>query len=808
MQDLNNDFTVGNGKPHQDVDIKFVWGKIFGNWYWFVLSVVLFTALAIVLYFYISPFYTVEARVLVTGYNSQGRQLTGTDESTILSGLGGAGGAPSSYPNTVTNEMEIIHSRTLVEKTMRDLQLNVQYFGQNALRYEEIYKASPYLIHILSLTNFVDPIEYDVRVVNDKVKFEDEDTDSSFTASFGDTLKFWYGSWVLERNFGVLATNPKRELGLTINNYNNTLYGLLNDLEAETTNEYVNIVDLTITKQCPQKYEDMMRYLLDLYKKADVETHNRIADSTIAFINTRLIDVSYDLSNIDKDIESFKKQNHITDISDDTKQLLQVSSVVDQQYSDAQVQLKVIEDLEKYLMDASNNTRVMPTTAPIQDAAFVKTLDKYNDLELQRQSYLQNSTEENPNIKSIDIQLSQLRGDMLTMMSTFKKGLATTQDNLQSRNSQMNGKIKQVPTQERIYIDYTRKQNVVQSLYLYLLQTREQTEVSKSNNVGPIRVIDEPQRGPLAFFPSWIIMIPSALFLGLLVPAVVIFMKELLNVRVITTDDITNISNVPIVADINHSKGGKHLIVSKDSRDQISEQFRTLRTNLQFLMPNASDNTIMVTSSMGGEGKSFVVINLAASIAITGKKVLLMELDLRKPHIFSLLKVDNSIGFSNYIISDIKARDIIKPSNIHPNCYFIGPGTLPPNPGELLVHDRVKLLFEEVKKEFDYVLVDCAPVGLVADALLLNKYVDTVLYVVRQQFTHKKQINLIQGLANDRKFKNINIIFNDIKRIPGYGYGSSYSYSYGSKYGYYENENTSLFKRIFGTGRKKKSETV
>ena len=256
---------------------------------------------------------------------------------------------------------------------------------------------------------------------------------------------------------------------------------------------------------------------------------------------------------------------------------------------------------------------------------------------------------------------------------------------------------------------------------------------------------------------------------------------------------------MPVVADLSHSKGDKSIVVTKEARTRISEQFRTLRTNLHFLMPDADENTILVTSSMGGEGKSFVAINLAATIALSGKKVLLMELDLRKPHIYSILNIDNNEGFSNYIISDISPRDIIKPSNIHPDFYFMGPGVLPPNPAELLAHDKVKQLFSDLKPQFDYIIVDCAPIGLVTDSLLLRKYVDTVLYVVRQRFTYKKQINLIQGLANDRKFKNVNIVFNDIKDIPGYGYG--YGYNSYNDHGYY-GDRKPFFKRIFGKRRK------
>lgn len=796
MQDSYNDLNVSrNVSPHHDIDVKFLVGKIFGNWYWYVLSVFLFLVLATFIFFYTSPYYTVMGRVLVNGYNSQGRQIVGTDQATVLGDLG-----KNSYPNSVSNELEIIHSRTIIEKTIHDLELNLQYFGKNAIRYEEIYKESPYFIHVLYLNDdkIIEPIEYDVKADDKKVWFEDEDTDSSFTASYGDTLTFWYGSWVLERNPAAVIKNPDRRLGLIINSYHATLKMLMDDIEAITTTEYVNIIDLSITAQCPAKNEDMLRHIINLYVKSDVDNNNRIADSTIAFINNRLIKVSEDLNNIDKNIETFKKENGITDISDDSKQLLQLSSTVSNDLADKQVQLKVVDDLEKYLMDEHNNTRVMPTTAPIQDAAFVQTLEKYNTLQLQRQGYLQNSTEQNPNVKSIDIQLSQLRGDLLSMMRTFKRGITTEQNELLSRNNQVVGNIKKVPTKERIYIDYTRKQNVVQELYLYLLQTREQTEVSKSYNIGPIRVIDEVKRGPMPFFPTWVILIPCALFLGLLVPSVVIFLKELLNTKVITTNDISNATYVPVVADINHNKEGKTVVVSKDDRSQVAEQFRTLRTNLHFLLPDASEKTVLVTSSMGGEGKSFIAVNLAAAVALSGKKVLIMELDLRKPYIYSILGVDNNEGFSNYIISDINARDIIRPTNLHPDCYYIGPGMLPPNPAELLAHDRVKQLFDEVKPEFDYIIVDCAPVGLVTDALLLRKYVDTVLYVVRQRFTYKKQINLVQGLANDKKFKNINIVFNDIKRVPGYGY----TYGYNSSQNYY-GERKSFFGR-----RKRRTHTA
>src|SRR5436190_9576002 len=338
MQDLNNEFTTSNTRPQRDVDIKFIVAKVLGNWYWYVLSVGLLLILGILIAIFSSPRYTVTGRVMVTGYNSQGKAVTGTDESTILKDLG-----MFSVPNSVSNELEIIHSRTLVEQTVHDLQLNVSYWGQGDIRYEEIYKNSPYFIKILYLKNISDPIEYDVRVINNKVKFQDENTDSSFTASFGDTLNFNYGTWVLESNPYVTETNPKHELGMVINSYNATLYAYMDDIEAMTTNEFVNIIDLSIGGPTPEKNEDMLKYLINLYIKRDIAEHNNIADSTIAFIDSRLSGVSQDLTGIDKNIESFKKQNRLTDLTDDAKELLQNTSTVNQTLAQKDVEVKVVD---------------------------------------------------------------------------------------------------------------------------------------------------------------------------------------------------------------------------------------------------------------------------------------------------------------------------------------------------------------------------------------------------------------------------------------------------------------------------------
>lgn len=797
MQDQSN----GNGvirfnqNNNQEVDFKFLVSKVLGNWYWYLLSLVLCIGLALLYLRYATPQFNVTSKVLVNANNGN-KTSSGISEGTMLSELG-----LFSDQSDVNNELQIIHSRTLIEKTVHDLQLNVTYWGQGDVRYSETYKKSPFFINLLSLKKQLEyPIEYDIRIVKDKVKFTDEETDSTFTASFGDTLRFKYGEWVLLRNPVVTEKDPKRPLGLKIITYGNALAQYTTNITAVITNEDVTTIDLGYSTAVPEKGEDVLNHLINLYVNANIDENNRIADSTIAFIDSRIVGVGRDLGTVERGIEQFKKTNKLADLSEQSKTLVGTSSDLEKTLAEQDVQIEVVDGLIKYLDDNKNNQRIMPTTAPIQDPAFVATLEKYNSLQLQRQDLLLNSTEANPAIKSIDIQLEQQRADLLKLLQSFRNGLVVSRTNLQARSGSLETAIQKVPTQEREYLEYSRRQNVLQQLYVYLLQTREQTAVSKYNNIAPLRIIDAPESAPLPYYPNKIITALVALILAMAIPSGVLFVKELMNTKVISVADVTNATSVPVVAEISHSKSKKTVVVNKETRSAVAEQFRSLRTNLQYLMTGVNDKVILMTSSMSGEGKSFVAINLASALAISGKRVLLMELDLRKPKLSSNLNIDNGVGITNYIVSDVKLSDIIKPTNVHPNCYLISSGSLPPNPSELILHERVQKLFAEAKQSFDYIIIDTPPVGLVTDAQLLGSFADLTLYVVRQKYTFKKQISIVEDLYYHRKFKKLNIVINDVKRTPGYSYGYGYGYGYGYADGYYDKEKkTPFFKRVFSS---------
>ncbi len=773
-----------------DVDLKFIVGKVLGNWYWFVISVIAWILIGILFMIIFAPTYNISAKVIVNGVNSK-----------VQSGMASEGGMLADLdlyakPNNVNNELQVLHSRTLINQTIRDLQLNVVYAVERGILYREMYDQSPFFIKLLNLKQMPemkeDPQKYDITIdKNDKLHFEDDNTDSVFTASYGDTLHFYYGTWVLQKN-PMVAGNPDEDYRLKIASVGSTFEDLNDNIIALVYSTDVTSIDITMGSNVKRKGEATLRHLIDLYVQSDINNNNRVADSTIAFINARLANVTQDLNQIEGNIESFKKSNNIADLESQGKAFLSNSIETNKALADQQVQIQVIHELASYLEDDKNNQRVMPTTAPIKDPAFVSLLEKYNGLQLQRQELLVNSTENNPAVKTLDLQATQLRQDLLKILRSYESGLVLNQKDLARQTNVAASNIRNVPTQERVYLEFSRKQSVLQSLYTYLLTTREQAAVSKSN-ISPIRIVDAPEADEIQYFPDPLIVFIVALLMGLITPSVTLFVKELLNTKVMVPSDIEELTEVPVVAQISRKKGKGALVVTKDSRSEVAEQFRILRTNLQYLLTGATEKVILITSSMGGEGKSFVAVNFASVLALAGKKVLLVELDLRKPKLSSALDLSNETGITNYIISDVSLRDVIKPSGIHDNCWLLSSGNVPPNPSELIIHDKIEKMFAEAKNQFDFIIVDTPPVGLVTDAQLVSRFADLTLYVARQKFTFKRQMSLVEELASNNKLKKPYIVLNDVRKLPGYSFGSSSKY----ERGYYE-EKKPFFKRIFG----------
>ncbi|HEY8919690.1 MAG TPA: polysaccharide biosynthesis tyrosine autokinase, partial [Chitinophaga sp.] len=720
-------------------DLRKTLDRLIRHWYWFVLCAVLGLFLSWLYLRYATPSYKIKGKILVQD-DQKGSDLPGEE---ILSQL-----QMFNNKSSVDNEVEILKSRTLMEKVVRDMELNTTYFVEGRVKKTEQFVKLPFTFHWLTMKDTLDEVKYVLKPLNEK-EFTLNYKDVSRKAAWNDTLHLPEGIVWIRRNDQFPLLND--EYLIKMQSIDNTVsdYQLL--LDIDVPNKQVSTIDLSLTATIPDKGEKVLNKLLDAYLQASVEDKNRIADSTISFIDNRLVIVSAELAGVEKDIQQFKQSNQLANLEEQSKLLVATTGDLSKQLTEQQVRLSIVETLEQYIRDEQNNKRVVPSSLIIQDPTFIALVEKYNSLQLERERALLSNTETNPFVQNLNQQLKGLRTDLQNNLASLKQGIQAGLAGLQHNANLVSSEIRSVPGKERVFLDYSRQQTVKQELYLFLLKKREESAISKSSNIAIARIIDLGKSEPLPFKPRRALTYLLGLIGGILLLSAWLYLRELLNRRVTDKEDITKNTPAPILAEIGHNANHERVVVEKESRSPVAEQFRAMRTNLQFILSGKKEKVILLTSSMSGEGKSFVATNLAAVLALSGKSVVLMEMDLRKPKISQMLGLPNQLGFSTYAIGKVSLDELIKPSGIHDNFWLIPSGPIPPNPVELLLLERTEQLFAELKEQFDYVIIDTAPIGLVTDAQILGRFADATLYLVRQGYTFKQQVQLIKELYQQRK---------------------------------------------------------
>ncbi|HTN46496.1 MAG TPA: polysaccharide biosynthesis tyrosine autokinase [Flavipsychrobacter sp.] len=754
-------------------------GMILSYWPWLIGSVLVTLFIANVYLRYSTPMYHIRAKVLI----QDDKKSSGMSEADFLEDLGLGG------KSNVDNEIEIFKSRYLMQRVVRDLQLNIRYFTKGRFKTLEAYEPKPFTFTLLRSANDTFRESY--------ANYELEKVKDGFILFDGS--KYWKGKWgtVLTLSIGRAFIDANSSVSwpegqkfiIAASNVEDVAMGYLSSLDVALVNKQVSMINLMFNDAIPKRGEIVLNKLVDVYIRANVDDKNRIADSTMTFIDERLKVVGEELRGVERDKQDFMEANNVTDINAQSSMLLQSSNDYAGQLTQQQVQLNVVESIEKYIVD--NNRRVIPANlTAIQNPTFTSLIDKYNALQLERERTLMTTTENNPIIQSMDNQLDNLRQDVKNNLASAKSNIQIGINQLRSRAGNIDAQIRSAPGKERVFIDISRQQNIKQELYLFLLKKREECAITKSATIANARVVDPAKADGMAFSPNRSKTYMNAFLLGLFLPILGIFLKEQLNTKLIKKSDITARTKTPIIAEVGHNLGEKSVLVEAGSKNVLAEQFRNLRTNLQFLLPNPNEKVILLTSTMSGEGKSFIASNLASTLAISNKKVLLIELDLRKPKISKIFNITSPLGFSNYIIGQAELKDVIIPSGVHDSLFILPSGPIPPNPAELLMTNRMSSMIKELRQHFDYIIVDTAPVGLVTDAQILGGYVDATLYVVRQEYTFKQQIGLIDDLYKGKKLPSMCVVVNDVKSAKnayGYGYGYGYGYSYGYGYGDYSN---------------------
>lgn len=762
----NLDFLQEN---NDNFDLRLVLLKYLRYWYWFIIALVVALGLAFFYLQYATRIYKITSVLLIK------------DEK-----KGGMGGASEMFKELdisggnkiVENEMEVLKSRTLLVKVVDDLNLTVSYFSEGSFRDQELFGNSPITINYTFLNEKAYKTPLFIQTIDSQhYELLDEGKNSLGKFIYSQSINSPYGRFRVFPNKKQTATDQL--IKVKFSGREGFIASLSNNLQVDLLNQKSTVVQLSMESGVPEKGKAILAKLLDVYTYSALEDKNLESTNTLRFIEDRLKLISRELVDVEGNVENYKTQKGITDLSEEANLFLEKVKENDTKLNEVDVQLKVLDGVERYLQ--SSQRGAAPATLMVVDPVLTGLIGKLSELELEQDKTSRTTNAKNPFLQTINAQVINTKQAILENVANQKKGLVITKSAFQSLNNRFESSIRSIPKKEREFVSIKRQQGIKESLYLLLLQKREETALSYASTVTDSRIVDMPFSSPGPIKPNGRNIYLIALLVGIILPAATINIRELLNDKVQSRKDIESATNSPIFGEVGlKPKEVSGSLIDLKSRSFLAEQFRLLRTNLQYVSTDADSTkgkVFLFTSSTSGEGKSFVSINLAASIAMLGKKVALLELDLRKPKICTYLGMPREKGISTYLVGQLTEKDIVQPTKIE-NLFLLASGPIPPNPADLLSNGKIETLINSLKEQFDYVIIDTPPIGLVTDSLILSPYTDACFYLIRHEVTPKQNLSIVTDLKKFEKFKSINIIFN------GVNYKNSQEYRYGYGYGY------------------------
>lgn len=763
----------------------------------FILSIAIALLVAWAYLRYTTPIYNAQGSLLIKSENNRGGG--GNDKFQDLFMSGGSANIP--------NEMEVLKSRPLMTRVVNALQLQVSYYAVGKIRTPNIYKEGPFLLEIVELTDSAASFSLNIKF-NDRNSFKVNDEGQEF--SYGELFKNPHGVFRLRKHL----IEPGKEYIIDFKPAFAVASQLVNDLVVVPKTQGTGIILLSIQTTNPVMSADIVNELMKQYQAASIEEKNITTRQTLEFIDDRMDKLQHELDSVERAMLAYRQANNIISEEYQSSNYFEKLSETDNQVNELRMQSNALELVNDYLSDKRNSFERVPSSLGIEDPTLGVLLGTYNKAQLDHKSLIDgNAPRGNIVVKQKEEELEKLRQSILENLRNLRRSNNATIANLQSRSNSVESQIRLLPAKTRDLLEIERQQQSKLVLYKILLEKREETAISQASTISNSSIVDVayPNKVPIKPNPRSVQLM--ALLLGIALPALFIFVLELLNDKVNTRTDIERGTPAPILGEVGHARNDSALVVTKTNRSMVAEQFRSIRSNLQYFLNKIEKPVIMVTSSFSGEGKSFISTNIGAVFALAGKKTVVLEFDIRKPKLISGLGMTKSSGITNYLVGTTTLEELPVAVPNYDNLYVIGCGPVPPNPSELLLEEKVTDLFSWLKQHFDVVIIDTAPIGMVSDSMTLGKFANATLYIVRQEYTFKKQIGLIDELYTDKRLPKISVILNDVKMKPGYGYYGYGRYGYGQGYGngyYTEEENTGgngLFGWMSFSKKKKKKKS-
>jgi tyrosine-protein kinase Etk/Wzc len=742
--------------------------------YWplFLLSIVIAIGVAYTYLRYTTPVYEATATIIIKD------DKKGNEESKLVESLD-----QISSKKIVENEVEIIQSRKLMENVVRSLRLYAPVYEKGDVHDVLAYTKSP--ISILSVypdsLKFAEKImfEYDNKagqmIINNKYKYS---LDQIVETPFG-KLKF-----IANKNYAS-SNAPVKQLYFNLSPVKGIVSSFLSALKVEPSSKLSSVVDLSYRDVDPLRAENILDQLIIAYQQSANEEKDALARNTLLFVNERLNIVSHDLDSIEKKIQKYKSGNQAVDISTQGQLFLQNVNANDQKLGDVSTQIAVLDQVESFVKSKENSVGgVVPSTLGVNDPVLSQLIDKLYTSELEYSQLKKTVGENNPTLLTIADRINKIKPSILSNISSQRQSLNATRQNINSNNGSYNSLLQNVPQKERQLLDISREQQLKTNLYAFLLQKREESELSYASAVSNSRVVDYAQAGPNPVSPNKNLIYILCILLLTGLCAAVIFVKEFLTGKVLYRHEIEALTAFPIIGEIAFDRSKDKIVIEKGRRSFIAEEFRKLRISLSFLGIDSSRKKILITSSISGEGKSFIAANLAVSLSLTGKRVVIVDMDLNNPTIDKILNIKREEGVTEFLEGASDTEEIIRNVAEHENLFFVSAGVdLPENPSELLSNGKVNELINYLENSFDSVIIDTSPMVLVTDGYLLTGLCDATLYVIRHHYTPKMLIKRLDENTNINPINNPAIVFNGVK-MRGFfknNYGYGYDYVYGNK---------------------------
>lgn len=785
------EFSLLQEKP---IDIVSILMKYLIHWKWFLLSIALFGFIAIIYIIYSTPSYKVETAILF-----KDDMRGGASELNVLKEMGLV-----TRRSNVDNEVEVLKKSLIVDEVVRELNIYTTYSEKRNIKLFDKIGLSKILPNILSkktqylynnespftiivgdsiLNSLVKPIKMEATYKpNGDIRFAGSFSGVNFNAQIAATdsvVSFPFGKVYIYRNAST-SNNEQRVINLTINNPFDLTSQFQKAMKIELTSKTSSVANISLVCSNGNLGREFLDLYIRTYNQKGIDDQIELADQTSKVIDEHLSKLSGELSNVENKAQSYKQSKGLTNISSQADIYNSQSANVRQRQMDVESQLSIVSSLNNFVQNLNDPTSLIPSNSGITSSSLIAQIDDYNRLVLERNRLSRIASSNNQSIIDLNNRINSTLNSVRSGLQNEQNNLDIQQSDISSMLSQNYARLRAIPQQEREYSDILRQQNVKEALFVYLLQKKEEKYMNMASVMPNSRLIDNIYIKGLVSPNIKVIMI-IFLFLGFMIPFFTIFIKGMLQYKITNKQSLEELSSIPILGEIPKTSFTNPIVVDESGNDSFNEMMRLLRANLLFVINGSNEKVINMISSVSSEGKTFLTINLAKSLALLEKKILIVELDIRRPKLSKILNINNDMGITLYLSGSIGKEGLIKPSEIHNNISIITSGVIPPNPNELLAKPLLDELINDLKKQFDYIIIDTAPIGVVSDSFLLNRITDVNLYVVKADYTHKKLIEEADIYNKEGRLNKMYFILNNVdlnKKTYEYGYRRQYGYGH------------------------------